>query len=307
MLNPKKNIYKAFGLKIFSEIPLPELPKLGKETEVVTDIVIEMADLSKLWKEFVHDQSNFFVGKNLFMVEYGNGKFCVKNGEKIIVSPQKGANEEELRLIILGLCMGALLIQRKVIPLHGSAVAINGKAYGFVGDSGAGKSTTALAFLSRGYQLLSDDLMAVSFSPNNTPLVIPAYPQQKLWQETLIEFGKEPNHYRLTRQGRNKYNVPIHSEFSAEPLPLAGIFELVKTERDEVEILPIPRLERLHTLFTHTYANFIVAYSKSMSWHFNTSAGIAKRIDFFQLRRPTSHFTADDIVSKVLTLLQQEA
>ena len=37
--------------------------------------------------------------------------------------------------------MGALLMQRKILPLHGSAIAIDGKAYAFVGDSGAGKST----------------------------------------------------------------------------------------------------------------------------------------------------------------------
>ena len=60
--------------------------------------------------------------------------------------------------------MGAILMQRKVFPLHGSAIAINGKAYAFVGDSGAGKSTLASAFLNKGYQLLSDDVIAVSLS-----------------------------------------------------------------------------------------------------------------------------------------------
>ena len=53
-------------------------------------------------------------------------------------------------------------MQRKVLPLHGSAIAINGKAYAIIGDSGAGKSTLALAFLNRGYRLLTDDVIAVS-------------------------------------------------------------------------------------------------------------------------------------------------
>ena len=57
--------------------------------------------------------------------------------------------------------MGAILMQRKILPLHGSAIAIDGKAYAIVGDSGAGKSTLASAFLKRGYQLLSDDVITV--------------------------------------------------------------------------------------------------------------------------------------------------
>ena len=52
--------------------------------------------------------------------------------------------------IFLGTCMGALLMQRKIFPFHGSAIAINGKAYAIVGDSGAGKSTLASAFLKKG-------------------------------------------------------------------------------------------------------------------------------------------------------------
>ena len=37
-------------------------------------------------------------------------------------------DEDIIRLYILGTCMGAILMQRKILPLHGSAIAINGKA-----------------------------------------------------------------------------------------------------------------------------------------------------------------------------------
>ena len=78
--------------------------------------------------------------------------------------------------------MGALLMQRKILPLHGSAIAIDGKAYALIGDSGAGKSTLASAFLNKGYQLLSDDVIAVSLlNKKYCQLFIPSYPQQKLW------------------------------------------------------------------------------------------------------------------------------
>ena len=43
------------------------------------------------------------------------------------------------------------------------------------------------------------------------------------------------------------------SNFSTEPLPLAGVFELVKTENDKIEIQPIQRLER----FTYILLSYL--------------------------------------------------
>ena len=94
--------------------------------------------------------------------ESSNGIFQLKNGKKYMF--HQLMDTRIFRLYILGTCMGAILMQRKILPLHGSVIAIDGKAYAIVGDSGAGKSTLASAFLKRGYQLLTDDVIAVSFS-----------------------------------------------------------------------------------------------------------------------------------------------
>ena len=106
-------------------------------------------------------------------------------------------------------------MQRKVLPLHGSVVAINGKAYAFIGDSGVGKSTLASAFLAKGYELLSDDVIAVSLNQENCPIINPSYPQQKLWQESLNAFGMETSQYRPVYQRETKYAIPVVSKFSA--------------------------------------------------------------------------------------------
>ena len=44
-----------------------------------------------------------------------------------------------------------------------------------------------------------------------------------------------------------------------------------------------------------------------MDWHFHTSAKILKQIDMYQLQRPTSGFSAPQLVSKILnTILKGE-
>jgi serine kinase of HPr protein (carbohydrate metabolism regulator) len=78
--------------------------------------------------------------------------FLIQEGRSIIVSPLEEYKEDVIRLYILGSCMGAILMQKRILPLHGSAVAIDGKAFAIIGESGAGKSTLASAFISRGFQ-----------------------------------------------------------------------------------------------------------------------------------------------------------
>lgn len=307
MINTVRTVvYKAFGLRIVSEIPLPELPQMIEQKDVA-DITIEIADLSGQWHKYAAEyERKFVVEGNLVMFQVPHTAiFSIQEGKKILFSPMIGAEEDKIRLYLLGSCMGALLMQRKILPLHGSAIAINGKAYALVGDSGAGKSTLASAFLSKGYQLLSDDVIAVSLTSENTPFVMPSYPQQKLWQESLNNLGMETAHYRPLFERETKYAVPVSSQFFANPLPLAGVIELVKTENDSIEMIQIEGLERLYTLFRHTFRHFLIQRLGLMEWHFTISTNTINKIDMFQLQRPNSRFTAQELVSLILGSLHK--
>lgn len=300
-------VYKAFGLTVSSDIDLPELSRISEQMENV-DIEIKIGNIAKLYFELSDNPNQFVVKENIVMFHIPEiATFSIQEGKKIIVSPMKDGGEDEIRLLILGTCMGAILMQRKIFPLHGSAVAVNGKAYAIIGDSGAGKSTLASAFLNQGYQLLSDDVIAVSLSPDEyVPFVTPSYPQQKLWQDSLNNFGMETSHYRSVYGRENKYCIPVSSKYFTHPLPLAGVIELVKTENKEIEIRRIEKLERFHTLFCHTYRNFLIPYLGLTDWHFNTSAIMVNQLEMFQLRRPDSGFSAPQLVSIILETLKME-
>lgn len=304
--NINKTIYKAFGLNIYSEISLPELPKLNIPEELV-NIEVEISNLTTLWSKT--PKINHFVADTGFcMFKVPDvAIYLIQGGKRIVVSPMKGSQEDHIRLYLLGTCMGALLMQRKILPLHGSAIAINGKAYAIVGDSGAGKSTLASALLNRGYKLLSDDVIPVSLNKENVPMVTPAYPQQKLWIESLKEFGMESYHFRPIVDRDTKFAIPLDNQFATEKLPLAGVFELKKTKNEEISIEPIQNLQRFHTLFYHTYRNLFIERSGLMGWHFDLSAKIIKKITLYHLCRPISRFTANDLMELILTTINKEA
>ncbi|MFJ8259773.1 aldolase [Peribacillus asahii] len=300
--------YRAFGYTISSEIPLPELPSIKLENRLA-DITVKKTDLTNLWSELSSEDNYFVVKENLVMFRVPEKAiFLIQNGNEICVSPITDLYDKYHRLFILGTCMGAILMQRKVLPLHGSAVAIDGRAYAIVGDSGAGKSTLASAFLSKGYQLLSDDVIPVTFSSGNVPIVIPAYPQQKLWMESLEQFGMDSDEYELIVERETKFAVPITNQFVNQPLPLAGIFELKKTEEDDISLIQITNMQRFYTLFTHTYRNFFLAEAGLMDWHFATSAKMVNHLSIYKLKRPISRFTAHELVDVILsTITNKEA
>lgn len=299
-----QTLYKAFGHSIQSEIALPELQQIDHEV-LAADIVILYADLTEKWLEMAVHSKLFHCKDALIMFRVPHvAVFAVENGNTIYVSPEHELHEDQIRLYLLGTCMGAILLQRRILPLHGSAIVINDKAYAFVGYSGHGKSTLASAFIQLGYQLLTDDVVAVTLDHNKIPYVTPAYPQQKLWQESLNTFGMDAQQYRPLFERETKYAIPVGAHFSTETIPLAGIFELVKCDCSGVQIRPIDKLERLPLLYRHTYRNLLLADSGLMKWHFDITTRLSSSVDIYQLQRPMNEPTVHHLTQLVIETIE---
>ncbi|MGP4067335.1 aldolase [Halobacillus sp. B29] len=301
-----ENKYQAFGLNIKSEVLLQEL-LVTKEKKRNIDVSVHIHDLEDCWASVNNGKKTVVKKDSLLFKVKNTGIFFIEKGNKILVSPLGDFDQKKLSLYILGSCIGAILLQRKILPLHGSAIAIDGKAYAIVGDSGAGKSTLASAFLKKGYQLLSDDVIPVSFSGEGVPMVTPAYPQQKLWQESLDQFEMKAKDYQPIFNRETKFKIPVEDKFAAEPLPLAGVIELSKTEEGQIKFEPIQSLERLSTLYKHTYRNFIIPRAGLTEWHFQTSAKIISQIEMHKLQRPVSTFSAHELTDVILSSIYKEA
>lgn len=296
--------YKAFGLQIYSEFPLPELP-LADEPGLIGSISVTAADLSERWHAIPKVTSSLGVSGSEVMFEAKDTAiFSIQEGSTITVSPAEGADLDCVRLFILGSCMGILLMQRQVLPLHGSALVIDNKAYALVGRSGAGKSTLASYLMDQGSPLISDDVIPVVVQ-NGLPLAVPGYPQQKLWQQSLDYLGMNSSSYRPLFQRETKFAIPVHDRFHGEPLPLGGVFELAVAPEGPVSLQPITGLERFHTLFHHTYQRAIVDRIGIREWHFGFLASFINRLPMYRLTRPQDGFSAPAQTSLIMEAIQQ--
>ncbi|MCI3927133.1 aldolase [Paenibacillus sp. TRM 82003] len=301
MLDRKERAhYKAFGLKLESEMKLPELQQSEDDPGKQSDVSIFISDFLPEWEEHAAKGERIVVeGNKIMFLVPGSATFVVQNGNSITVRPVENADPDKLRLYILGTCMGIILLQRSTLPLHGSAISINGKAYAIVGESGAGKSTLASALLQQGHELLSDDVIAITFSEKNVPMIVPSYPQQKLWEESILVLGMDIRDKRPLFERENKYAIPVTSRYCDISLPLAGVFELYKSNDGVLGRKEIVGIDCLPLLYRHTYRNFFIPRMGLMEWHFNTSVRLLDHIQLFQLRRPTSGFTVPQLIEAI--------
>lgn len=313
-----KHMYKAFGFYVVSDIKFPELPRLSEAgghalastasqiDRSTNTITIAEADLTSLWMQQSLPTSDFVITNRSVIFRVPKvAIYLVEDGCSIKYTPLQDADEDEMRIFLLGTCMGAILMQRKIVPLHGSAVVINDKAYAFIGHSGAGKSTLAAAFLQRGYKLLSDDVIPVVLNNMGTPEVIPAYPQQKLWLQSVRHFNMSEHTLRPIVKRETKFAIPVMSRFATQRFPLEGVFELTKSNKTAIHIDGINKLNQLHILYYHTYRQFMLQPSGLLQWHFETSTIMTKHIQMYQLQRPIERFSVNDLVTEVLKVANQ--
>lgn len=298
--------YSAFGYAIKSDIPLPELKRLDEGATPV-DIIIKCEDLTSAWRETETTPGGFYIEPDCVMFEVvDHAIFSIRSGNEIIVSLCEHYELDVVRLYLLGSCMGALLMQRRIVPLHGSAIEIDGQAYAFIGHSGAGKSTLATVFIDMGYSLVSDDIIPLNLLDHKkVATVTPSYPQQKLWQRSLDHFGMNDHTFRPIYGRGEKYCIPV-SSYRTEPLPLAALFELDKTANDDIIVQQVTGLERLLILFVHTYRNFMLNPLGLLEWHFDMSTSIGERVPLYRIHRPEHGFTAYALANHILETIEKE-
>ncbi len=159
--------YTLCGWRVRSELALPELlPWTGESRE--PDVVITISRVippatppihtlpfSQIWPD----------GGYLFTLETV-GRYWVASGKTVVIEPVENAREADLRVFLLGTVFGVLCHQRRLLPLHASAVRMGMGAVVMAGDCGVGKSTLAAGLLQRGYPLVAGYLDVRSSCPH---------------------------------------------------------------------------------------------------------------------------------------------
>jgi hypothetical protein len=247
--------YRIFGLKASSEYELPELEIM--EPPEPPDIRILLGETPQSLPEATVAHPRLQIAtQSLVLRVQAVGDFWVRNGDEITLNPIAGAPPENVRLFLLGSAFGALLHQRGILPIHGSALVFQKRAFILTGDTGAGKSTLAAALVRKGCKILTDDIAAITFAPDGTPWVQPAYPQQKLWSDSATALDLSIGRLIRVMGGEEKYAVPSVERYHSKPEALMEVFHLSKPGEKHTEkicLSPIRGVEKVSLMISNVY------------------------------------------------------
>ena len=166
-----RRLSRLYGLTIDSPFPLPGAKSLSA-THGAPDVTIQWqpenawreitepltpqpeADADRPWLGLTNDRELCLQWRRdlQFVISPANDQMLV------VCRPEK---LEFAPTALVGIGLGLLLQRRGTLCIHGSALSIKGRTITLVGDSGAGKSTTAAALIVRGATLISDDVVAL--------------------------------------------------------------------------------------------------------------------------------------------------
>ena len=294
--HPKPWHYLAFGLRFASDFAIAELlpaasiPAADEESDV--RIILGEIDHSQFGAR--RDTSHFIIQPEFFYLTVRDvARYLVTGGSRIVVEPRPGAKSDAINTFLLGSCCGALLFQRGLLPLHGSAIATQTGAVLILGESGAGKSTLAAALNRHGFPLVSDDVCAIDCAAR--PVIFPAYPQIKLTPASATALGMANEASDDFSTYEKKFHLRNPS-FYPRSLPLVAIYLLEKSETGEnATERQLHGTEKFVLLRNNVYRDFYIPEMKLDAQVFQQCAAISAGCAVFQLSRLKAVPTFDSL------------
>ncbi len=289
MTKTARYLYHVFGFPVVSDFELPELavPKAMDVHTPPSDQVVRITRGSvpnslegghkvEDFLEFNRTECMYFV-KDV-------GKYLISEGRKIVIQPDTDASLIDIRYYLFGTIFGALLHQRKLLPLHVSAVETPNGILAFTGQSGAGKSTTAYEILKEtGWRLLSDDVAVIDPTESKTLLHCGIF-RQKLWKDTVERAGLQPDTLTRDTTRAEKFHVFSPEFFVAEPRHLHKLVILDVADEPKLDLLgPSEAFAQvMNTIYRPDLARLFGDLPATMQ----NAADIASEIETFRFSRP---------------------
>ncbi|MDW7755891.1 MAG: hypothetical protein SCH68_12075 [Brevefilum sp.] len=256
----KIHSYSVYGLEIHSEVSIPEMPT-GRDLH--PDVFIcygnpptTLEGEKSVGRKFESQKQHLLIKTDKI------ARILISNGNKIVVHPLPGSHEHQVRLLLMGWGFGALFQQRNTVALHGSVINSGDKGFVICAPSGVGKSSLTLAFIKQGYQYLDDNIAVFSLA-GETPMVLPGYPQMKLWKDTIERFNIEESEPEPLFPHVQKFQISFNDQFRNHPSQITVIYILTPTKQSSLSLTTLSGHKSFDMLLSQVFCRqFITGISQ---------------------------------------------
>ncbi len=260
--------YRTYGFCVASSFVLPELVRV----QCASEVQIRRGTAGHVPNAAVNEDGHEVSKDDVRLSFEGVGAFRIRGGKEIVVEVEPGVDQAIVRLSLLGPALAVLLHQRGFLVLHASCVAMGG-AVAFLGDSEWGKSTTAAALYRSGRPLVADDVLAVDLDSGD-PTVRRAFPQLKLWPESVEALGIEPHELRTIHPDLDKRAMRAQVGFGDDDLPLERLYIL--SDGADVRVEALEEQDAFLELIRHSYAASLLRETGTETNHFQQCSSLAR-------------------------------
>jgi hypothetical protein len=275
------HVYVVFGLRLLCNLQIPGFVPLPIEPPY--DVIVSLGNLpEELNRSVPSDSEALYIsgqlgengqpssrvwnagGGEYFRIVYDDGTDCVVDrcGTRIWMWWPEPFTVADMVPYLQGQLLGLVQRLRGVTCLHASAILINGQAIAVAGFPGAGKSSTAAAFLQMGFPVLADDVVPV-FDDAGKFMVQPAHPRLWLRPDMVKTLFGSTDALPLLAPSWEKRYLDLNVEGPGMPLdpkPLAAIYILSgrANEPERPVVTEGAPLDMLLELLCNTYMNHLL-------------------------------------------------
>lgn len=277
-MRPATFVYRACGLSLASDAPIRGLRPIAADRRA--DVTISMCgharsvdrswESGSVWYESPEldasgrPEMTIEVCESGFRLAYcDDTTFLVdRPGDRVSVHWPAPLSDADAASYLTGSVLAFVLRLRGSVPLHASAVAIDGRALLFVGDSWSGKSSTAAAFSTLGYPVLADDIVRIDLGDGHLA-AYPSHPRLNVWPDCAATLYGARDALPVHSDTYRKHYLDLLDAgypFQDTPVPVDTIYVLKERSANRLSpgIRLMPPQAALMALVGQTYGNCLL-------------------------------------------------
>ncbi|MDQ8202800.1 hypothetical protein [Pelagicoccus sp. SDUM812003] len=282
--------YHCCGLAIESDFALPEL---GNEQTFshAPDLVFLGASVPDRLERPLLKRPRFEAcpGKLLGRIESA-GRFLVDGPNTIKVELERPDAIADLTSYLLGVGLATVLSLRGIVPLHASAVEVDGAVVAFAGDSGSGKSTISSYFETIGHPIVSDDLLPIRVFQGKPPVCDCGPRVHRLDPSSASLLGRDPREIPFVEDKHHFHNLNWSNQAS---IPIRAIFAVqARPEIEAHQLMSCSGKRKLSLIASSIFKRHWTVPLGTDSQLLQNAIIVASSVPVIRLRRP-SHKPTD--------------
>ena len=277
--------------------PPAALPEtlLGAEVVAAAPASLPGAPLLEMREDEFHIIAH---GDHAWIDITGVGVFEIDRGRRVTVKAAPDAEPGVLEVYLSGTVDALLLAQRRSFALHANAVAIGDRGVLIAGDSGSGKSTTAIRMLQRGHGHVADDMCALGVEHGRVALDHPTARGLRVSPEAAESLQLDLAGASRPFPSSDKLVLPIQAGPPARPVAIA-VLEIAAS--GGLAVRRVVGSEAVRHILAHVYRADVLLHIWPQEL-FDWAADVAAAVPVHVITRPAGVRTIDEVAAAVESL-----